>query len=56
MQNRYLDFLTDPSFEGVDRLFVLSFKDENGWESCKQYHLPTVKIQNYNDRSKKCFR
>ena len=25
-QNKYLDFLIDPSFQGVNRLFVLSFK------------------------------
>ena len=25
-QNEYLDFLIDPSFQGVNRLFVLSFK------------------------------
>ena len=25
-QKRYLDFLTDPHFQGVNRLFVLSFK------------------------------
>ena len=29
-QNRCLDFLIDPSFQGVNRLLVLSFKDENG--------------------------
>ena len=28
-QNRYLDFLIDPSFQGVNRLFVLSFEDKN---------------------------
>ena len=26
-QNRYLDILIDPSFQGINRLFVLSFKD-----------------------------
>ena len=26
-QNRYLDYLIDPSFQGVNRLFVLSFVD-----------------------------
>ena len=41
-QNRYLDFLIDPSFQGVNRLFVLSFKDDDGRESRKQYYLPTV--------------
>ena len=28
-QNRYLNHLVNPSFEGVDRLFVLSFENEN---------------------------
>ena len=26
-QNQYLDFLIDPSFQGVNRLLVLSFED-----------------------------
>ena len=34
-QNRYLYFLIDPSFQGVNRCFVLSFKDDNGRESHK---------------------
>ena len=29
-QNRHLDFLIDPIFQGVNRLFVLSFKDDDG--------------------------
>ena len=33
VQNRYLYFLIDPSFQGVNRLFILSFKDEDGRES-----------------------
>ena len=37
-QNRYLDFSVDLSFQGVNRLFVLSF------ESYKKYYLPTIKI------------
>ena len=47
-QNQYLDFLIDPSFQGVNRLFVLSFKDDNGQESDKQYYFPTVEIKDYN--------
>ena len=47
-QNRYLDFLIDPSFQGVNRLFVLSFKDDDGRQSHKQYYLPTVEIKDYN--------
>ena len=27
-QNYYLDFLIDPSFQGVKRLFVLPFENE----------------------------
>ena len=48
MQNRYLAFLIDASFQGVNRLFVLSFIYENGWESYKQYYLPPVEIKDYN--------
>ena len=29
-QNQYLDFLNNPSFHEVNRIFVLSFKNENG--------------------------
>ena len=28
-QNQYLDFLNDPSFQGINRFFVLSFENEN---------------------------
>ena len=47
-QKRYLDYLIDPSFQGVTRLFVLSFKDHGVWESHKQYYLPPVEIKDYN--------
>ena len=29
-RNKYLSFLTDPSFQGVNGLFVLSFKNDDG--------------------------
>ena len=29
-QNQYLDFLINPSFQGVKKLFVLSFEDNDG--------------------------
>ena len=29
VENQYLDLLSDPSFQGVNKLFVLSFGDEN---------------------------
>ena len=47
-QNGYLDFLIDPSLQAVNRLFVLSFKDDDGGKSYKQYYLPAVEIKDYN--------
>ena len=47
-QNRFLDYLIDPNFQGVNKLFVLSFKDGDGQKSHKQYYLPTVEIKDYN--------
>ena len=29
MNNRYLNYMIDPSFHRVNRLFVLSFENEN---------------------------
>ena len=29
-KNRYLDFLINPSFQGVNKLFVLSFENTGG--------------------------
>ena len=57
MQNQYLDFLIDPNFQGVNRPFVFTFEKENGKESYKRFHLPTVEIKVYNviDRWKKFF-
>ena len=47
-ENRYSDFLTDPSFQWVNRHFALLFKDDDGREIHKQYYLPTVEIKDYN--------
>ena len=47
-QNRDLEFLIDPSFQGANRLFVLLFKDDYGRKSHKQYYLATVEIKDYN--------
>ena len=46
--NRYLNHLIDPRFQGVNRLFVLSFEGDDGRKSYKQYYLPTVKIKDCN--------
>ena len=47
-QNRYLNYLINPSFQGVNRLFVLSFDDENDRTSHSTYYLPKVEIKDFN--------
>ena len=47
-QNRYLNYLINPSFQGVNRLFVLSFENENGRTSHSGYYLPKVELKDYN--------
>ena len=47
-QNQYLDFLIDPSFQGVNRVFVLSFEDEEQKTRYKRYYLPIVRIKSCN--------
>ena len=44
-QNQYLDFLIDPSFQGVNRLFVLSFENEEDRKVHTGYYLPKVEIK-----------
>ena len=39
---------TDPSFQGVKRLFVLPFENETQRISYKPYYLPTIEIKDYN--------
>ena len=38
----------NPSFQGVNRLFVLSFEDRNIWQSYKKYFLSIEKITDQN--------
>ena len=49
-QNQYLDFLIDPSFQGVNRIFVLLFENENDRTVPTKYYLPTVEIKDQNVR------
>ena len=46
-QKQYLDFLIDPSFQGVNKFFVLSFENEAQRTSYKRYYLPSIEIKNY---------
>ena len=47
-QIRYLDYLTNPSFQGVNRLFVLSFENKVDREVHTGFFLPKVEIKDYN--------
>ena len=47
-QNMYLNYLINPSFQGVNRLFVLSFENEDDRVSHSTYYLPKVETKDYN--------
>ena len=47
-QNRYLNYLINPSFQGVNRLFVLSFENEANRKLHSTYYLPKAEIKDYN--------
>ena len=47
-QNRYLNYLINPSFQGVNRLFALSFGNENDTTSHSTCYLPKVEIKDNN--------
>ena len=47
-QNPNLNHLVEPSFQGVNRLFVLAFENDDDRISDEQCYLPTVEIKDYN--------
>ena len=47
-QNRYLNHLINPCFQGVNKLFVLSFENEGDITSHSTYYPPKVEIKDYN--------
>ena len=47
-RNCYLNYLIDPIFQRVNRLFVLSFENDAYRRSYRQFFLPTVEIKDYN--------
>ena len=47
-QNPNLNHLVEPSFQGVKRLFVLAFENDDDRTSDDQYYLPNVEIKDYN--------
>ena len=47
-KNNDLNFLIDPTFTNVNRLFVLSFENENNRTSFSNYYVPKVEIKDFN--------
>ena len=47
-QNPNLNHLVEPSFQGVNRLFVLAFEGDDNRTVDDRYYLPTVEIKDYN--------
>ena len=47
-QNPNLNHLVEPSFQGVNRFFVLAFENDTQRTSHSGYYLPNVEIKNYN--------
>ena len=47
-QNPNLNHLIEPSFQGVNRLFVLAFENDDHRTSDDRYYFPNVEIKDYN--------
>ena len=47
-KNNNLNYLIDPTFTKVNRLFVLSFENENDRTSFSKYYTPKVEIKDFN--------
>ena len=47
-QNPTLNHLIEPSFQGVNRHFVLAFENDAQRISYKRYYIPNVEIKDYN--------
>ena len=47
-RNPNLNHLIEPSFHGINRLFVLAFENDTQRTSAKGYYLPNVEIKDYN--------
>ena len=47
-RNPNLNYLIEPSFQGVNRLFILAFENDTQRTSHSGYYLPSVAIKSYN--------
>ena len=48
IKNNNFNYLIDPTFTKVNRLFVLSFENENDRISFSKYYVPNVQIKDFN--------
>ena len=44
-RSQYLNHLVDPSFQGINILFVLSFESANGITSYSEYYLQKIQVK-----------
>ena len=47
-KNNNLNYQIDPTFTNVNRLFVLSFENEEDRTSFSKYFVPKVEIKDFN--------
>ena len=47
-KNNNLNYLIDPAFNKVNKLFVLSFENEDDRTSFAKYYTPKVEIKDFN--------
>ena len=47
-QNPNLNHIIEPSFQGVNTLFILAFENDAQRISNKRYYIPNVEIKDYN--------
>ena len=47
-KNNNLNYLIDPTFTNVNRLFVLTFENEDDRTSFSKYYLPKVEVKDFN--------
>ena len=47
-KNNSLNYLIDPTFTNMTRLFVLSYENENDRTSFSKYYVPKVEIKDFN--------
>ena len=46
--NPNLNYLVEPSFQGINRIFVLAYENDAQRANTRRCHLPNVEIKNYN--------